>query len=132
MSDSKAPSHGTIEWIDLTVEGAEAVRNFYAQVVGWKPEAVQMDGYEDYSMIPPGGDQAVAGVCHARGVNSEIPPQWMVYITVEDLDTAMARCTTLGGEIVRPEGKAGPWGRFCVIRDPAGAVSALYEPARPE
>ena len=34
---------------------------------------------------------------------------------------------TLGGEILRPATAAGPNGRFGVIRDPAGAVCALFE-----
>ena len=120
---------GAVTWIDLTVEAAERVGAFYGEVVGWRPEGVEMDGYEDFMMNRPGDGECVAGICHARGPNAGLPPAWLVYITVADLDHSVARCRDLGGEIlVGPKGM-GDHGRFCVIRDPAGAVSALFEPA---
>jgi predicted enzyme related to lactoylglutathione lyase len=68
-----------------------------------------------------------AGICHARGANASLPPAWLIYITVDDLDHSMAECTRLGGSIVAaPRGYGG--GRYCVIKDPAGAVCALYQP----
>ncbi len=117
---------GKITWQDLTVNDAEKVRDFYAKVVGWRAEPVEMGGYCDFNMIPPGGQEGVAGICHARGPNADVPPQWLIYITVDDVDRASAECTASGGSIVagpRPMGG----GRICVIRDPAGAVCALYQ-----
>jgi predicted enzyme related to lactoylglutathione lyase len=69
-------------------------------------------------------------VCHARGTNAGLPPHWLVYITVADLDQSISTCKDLGGEvIVGPKGM-GSHGRYCVIRDPAGAVAALIEPTQ--
>jgi predicted enzyme related to lactoylglutathione lyase len=52
-----------------------------------------------------------------------------MYVVVEDVERSAAECVRLGGQIV-----AGPrplmGGLFCVMRDPAGAVCALFEPAR--
>jgi predicted enzyme related to lactoylglutathione lyase len=42
---SRADEVGKIGWIDLTVGDATRVRDFYAGVVGWKPEGVEMGGY---------------------------------------------------------------------------------------
>ena len=85
-----------------------------------------MGGYRDYSMGPPGGD-AVAGICHKRGVNAALPSVWMIYITVADLEAALARCRELGGKVLQDPKSMGPLSRYCVIQDPAGAVCALYE-----
>ncbi|MBD3161157.1 MAG: VOC family protein [Candidatus Eisenbacteria bacterium] len=128
MNDKPRPGIGTIGWLDLTVPDAEAVRDFYGAVVGWSPEPVSMGEYDDYSMtIPDAGP--IAGICHARGVNASMPPQWIAYFIVDDLDRSIRECTDRGGKIrVPPRGGAGE-GRFCVIEDPAGAVAALYEPA---
>jgi predicted enzyme related to lactoylglutathione lyase len=127
MSDS-GPQVGTVCWRDLTVRNAEAVRGFYETVVGWESQPVDMDGYHDFNMIAPGSGEAVAGICHARGSNAELPAQWLLYFTVEDVDLSARRCTELGGEVlVAPRPMGG--GRFCVIRDPAGAVCALYRPS---
>ncbi len=131
MSASDLPAHGIIAWTDLTINDADGIRDFYHAVVGWDPVPVPMGTYHDYQMNASGTDQPVAGVCHARGVNADLPPQWLIYITVADIDASIKHCTDLGGSVVsRPRGM-GSHGRFCVIRDPAGAVAALIEPPRP-
>ena len=127
MSTESKPVPGSIVWTDLTVPNAEELRDFYSQVVGWKPSNVPMGGYSDFSMNSPASGEPVAGVCHARGVNAGLPPQWLVYITVDDLDRRIARCRDLGGEVVAGPKAMGPHARYCVIRDPAGAVAALIE-----
>ena len=122
---STPPRPGTITWQDLTVPDAEALRDFYASVVGWKAQPVRMGDYADFNMTADG--QSVAGMCHARGLNADLPAQWLIYITVEDLEHSIEECQRLGGSVIAPpRGLSG--GRFCVIRDPAGAVCALYQP----
>lgn len=116
---------GTIGWHDLTVDNADEVRDFYTQVLGWETSPVDMGGYSDYSMGPPGGDP-VGGVCHARGGNAGLPAQWLMYVTVANTDAAAAKCVELGGEILAGPKSMGSTARYCVIRDPAGAVLALY------
>jgi predicted enzyme related to lactoylglutathione lyase len=126
MTDPKQPPFGAVAWRDLTVEDAETLRDFYAAVAGWTPNAVNMGDYEDFDMRDTAGN-SVAGICHARGSNAKLPPQWLIYILVEDVMAAAAACTSLGGEVVDgPRDMGG--GRFCVIRDPGGAHTALYQP----
>ncbi len=120
---------GTFGWTDLTVDDAEQIRHFYARVAGWHSGAVDMGGHDDFNMKASPDGEPVAGICHARGSNAGLPAQWLIYITVDDLDRAVASVEALGGSGVRPAGEPGGIGRFCVIRDPAGAVAALYEPA---
>lgn len=128
MSDEERNRPGAIAWRDLTVPDAETLRDFYRRVVGWETEPVDMGGYADFNMIPQGSDEPVAGVCHARGSNADLPAQWLIYITVADLDRSIAECRASGGEVLAgPKGTGGA--RYCVIRDPAGAVAALYQPA---
>lgn len=126
-SENGRPGAGSILWHDLTVERAEEIRDFYGSVVGWEWEPVSMGGYDDFEMLPPGGDGAVAGVCHARGSNEGLPAQWLVYVSVEDLDASLSRCVEGGGALVDGPRSTGD-ARYCVIRDPAGAVMALYQP----
>lgn len=85
-----------------------------------------MGDYSDYVMLAPKDGTPVAGVCHARGSNADLPPVWLVYFVVADVAESSARCEDLGGEIlVTPRGLSG--GRFCVVKDPAGAICALYQ-----
>ncbi|NOT35228.1 MAG: VOC family protein [Candidatus Eisenbacteria bacterium] len=121
------PAIGTIGWIDLTVEDATRLRDFYREVVGWSPEDVKMGEYADYNMRQPASLEPAVGMCHHRGVNVGVPPQWMIYINIEDLDRSMAQTRALGGEVLHGPRAMGPNLRFCVIRDPAGAVCGLME-----
>jgi predicted enzyme related to lactoylglutathione lyase len=130
--DSRVPSFGIIPWCDLTVDDAEGIRDFYAAVVGWESDAVEMDGYSDFNMIAPDTGKPIAGVCHRRGGNAGLPPSWLMYVTVRDVDASAARCTELGGSLVVEPKTMGNYGRYCVIQDPAGAHLALFEPAREE
>ncbi|MBL8130324.1 MAG: VOC family protein [Anaerolineae bacterium] len=114
---------GSVLWVDLTIDNADEVRDFYKEVVGWGHSEVDMGGYTDYSMLPPGADAPAAGIVHHRGVNEGIPPQWMIYIVVADLEASIAACERLGGKVVK-RAKDSP---FCIIQDPAGAVAALFQ-----
>ncbi len=118
---------GSIGWVDLTVPDARGVRDFYAGVVGWNHEAVPMGEYTDFCMIPSGSDDPVAGICHARTVNEGHPAQWLIYLTVADLQTSIDQCEHLGGKVVFGPKNMGDGSSYCVIQDPAGAHVALYE-----
>ena len=112
-----------IEWVDLTVERTEQVRDFYAELAGLTVEPLSMGEYDDYVLNGADG-KAVAGVCYPRGMNAEVPPVWIVYFRVADLDAAESRCVELGGEVVHRHA------RTIFVRDPGGAHAAFYEPGR--
>lgn len=124
MSDKNAV--GNIGWIDITVDDATGLCDFYKEVVGWESEDVSMGDYSDYSMAMPGTGDVVTGVCHARGDNKDLKAGWLIYITVADVKASAKACVDNGGKvIVQPRGLAG--GQFCVIEDPSGATAALYQ-----
>jgi len=124
MSD--ASEVGKIGWIDISVDDATGLRDFYKKVVGWKSEDVSMGDYSDYSMAMPGSGDVVTGICHARGSNADMKGGWLVYITVADVQASAAACAANGGNVVvEPRGLAG--GQFCVIEDPSGATAGLYQ-----
>ena len=130
VSDSIKGQIGAIEWVDLTVENAQEVRDFYREVVGWQPSPVPMGAYDDFNMNAPATGKAVAGICHARGANADLPALWLVYIRVDDVDKSAARCVALGGSVISGPKGSESQGRYCVIQDPAGAVAALFTPPR--
>ena len=132
MSGQKKKEVGTITWIDLTVENAEEIKNFYSRVVGWKSEPFDMGGYHDFTMNPPHSGNPAAGICHAKGTNTGLPPQWLIYITVDNVDKSAKQCVELGGKLIVEPKNMGEHSRFCVIEDPAGAVTALFEPTKKE
>ncbi len=125
MTDQK-PRVGTIAWTDLTVPDASTVRDFYAKVVGWHHQPVDMGGYDDFNMLARRDGDPVAGICHARASNADLPPQWLNYIVVADLDESIRACVDLGGAVLAGPKHMAETSRYCVIQDPAGAVVALF------
>lgn len=113
-------------WHDLTVDNAEEVSDFYKQVVGWEKEGMSMGDYEDYIIKNPADNEVVAGICHAKGVNKDIPAQWLMYIVVENLDESLETCKKLGGKVLGEKRRMGE-GYYCLIQDPAGAYVMLSE-----
>ncbi|MGL5831589.1 MAG: VOC family protein [Candidatus Altimarinota bacterium] len=124
--DIKKPI-GSIISTDLTIPNAEEIRDFYKEVIGWEVEEMPLsdaDGkYADYIMKDKEGNWA-AGVCHKRGPNVDLPPQWIVYINVEDIGKSIEKCRQLGGKILK-EVKNEEKIIYALIEDPAGAILAL-------
>ena len=119
---------GQIIWTDLTVADAPRLRDFYGAVTGWSYTPVEVEEYQDFNMVARDGT-AVAGICHARGVNASLPAQWLIYVMVESLGHAMAATIAGGGQVVVGPVALSPTARYAVIQDPAGAYLALLEQA---
>ena len=123
MTDNKI---GTMAWLDLSVGNADEVKSFYQEVIGWKSESVSMGGYDDHVMLEPNNNEAVAGVCHAQGVNNDLPPAWLPYFLVADIEASIAAVQAKGGSLVTQVKSMGS-DKYAVIKDPAGAVCAIYQ-----
>jgi predicted enzyme related to lactoylglutathione lyase len=129
--ETKKPEIGSITWTDITVPNAQELKEFYENLIGWTSEGIPMkDGensYEDYVMKSPDG-RAVAGICHLKGVNQSLPPTWIVYITVKNVEESVQQALNLGGKLIKPyknkEGKL----MYAIVQDPAGAVFGMAEP----
>lgn len=126
MSEQMKP--GSVGWFDLTVDDAPALRDFYSRVAGWQPQPVPMGDYDDFNMTHPETGVPVAGVCHRRGPNQDLPPVWMIYIIVADLSASLAEVEAAGGKVVKRPAAPGP-GSMALIQDPSGAFSMLYQPS---
>ncbi len=117
------PSAGTQAWLDLTVDDATTLRTFYEQLLGWTPHGVAMsdsDGaYEDWAMLVDG--KPVGGICHRRGPNTGVPPMWMPYFLVADVQATVDTARQQGAEVIDLREK------MAILRDPAGACFGVYQ-----
>ncbi len=119
---------GCISWLDVTVSDASATRDFYRQVIGWSVQDVEMEEaserYADYNMLGGDGNPA-AGVCHARGVNQDLPPVWMIYLPVGDLAESLRRVREEGGKVIEASRGTDGEHAYAAVQDPVGACLAL-------
>ena len=124
-SATEKPSNvGRIEWMDLTVDDASRLRDFYCSVVGWGSSEVSMGSYAVFNINLPNSNDTVAGICHARGNNANLPSQWLIYVRVASVKDSASECERRGGKVLDGPRRMGG-SNFCVIQDPAGAVMAL-------
>src|SRR5690554_2316429 len=118
---------GSIISTDLTGPHADELIEFYQQVVGWESESLTMKDelgtYSDYVMKDKEGNW-VAGVCHSRGSNKDLPSQWIVYIHVENVEESIRKCKELGGKIVKESKNSEGAYQYALLEDPYGAVLA--------
>lgn len=124
MSEQKIKS-GQFFWADLTVKDSAPLREFYSKVLGWKEHPVKMkDGeedYEDHAMMVDETTPA-GGICNQRGVNKNIPSQWIMYVLVENVEDSLQKCIELGGELIHGSKKKDGTYQFVIVKDPQGHV----------
>ncbi len=115
---------GHINWMDLTVPNAEKVKEFYCSVVGWNSNEHVMGDYNDFEMMDDENKESVTGICHKKGVNKNIPSQWLIYINVQNVNKSISTCESLGGKLIDGPRKMGKY-EFAVIQDPEGAIVGI-------
>jgi predicted enzyme related to lactoylglutathione lyase len=73
--------------------------------------------------------EAAAGMMQlsADMAESGMPPVWTTYVSVDDIDAAVAKVEPAGGSVMQSPMDAMEAGRFAVIADPAGAVICLWQ-----
>jgi len=114
-------THGLFSWNELHAGNGDAMKRFYAAVTGWRFEDTPMpDGA--YPVIKV-GDVSAGGM--APGASPL--KGWVPYITVDDVDAAVAKATAAGGKVIRPAADMAPIGRMATLADPEGTVFAVIK-----
>jgi predicted enzyme related to lactoylglutathione lyase len=117
---------GTFVWHEINTPDADSAMKFYSELVGWKTKTMDMGPGGKYTMFANGASD-VGGVVPMTGPQWKgVPPHWLIYIGVDDVDAACKKAKKLGGS-VKMEPMDIPVGRFAVLADPQGAVFALFK-----
>ena len=56
-----------------------------------------------------------------------VPPHWNAYVTVADVDAAVAKAKSLGATVLAPPFDVMDAGRMAVLQDPTGAVFQVWQ-----
>lgn len=125
------PKSGEFCWNELATSNLQAAKDFYGKVFGWKFSDHEM-GDMTYTMIKINGkDKEIGGIWSIpKDQQKHIPPHWMAYILVENVEDSVEKARKNGATIVKEAANAGDFGRFAIITDPAGAHIALWQPIR--
>lgn len=120
---------GAFCWIELATPDQSAAKNFYSTLFGWTVQDSPIGPGEVYTIFQLHGRPAAAAYTMRPDQTSQgIPPNWLLYVSVESADASAARAAELGGRVLQPAFDVSEFGRMAVIQDPAGAVFALWQP----
>src|ERR671928_171380 len=131
MGERTSYAPGTFSWVDLATTDVEAARSFYRTLFGWQTVDVPAGEGATYVMLRKNGqDVAAMYAMREEQQAAGVPPHWLSYVTVADVDAAAARAAELGGTVLAEPFDVLDAGRMAPIADPQGAQLALWQPRR--
>jgi predicted enzyme related to lactoylglutathione lyase len=108
--------------VELHTTDLPKARKFYESMFGWELTDIPMPGGGNYTLIGVG-----EGVGGGMMSDASVPPHWLAYVGVEDVQAKTAQAKSLGATVLQDVMSVGEYGSMSVIRDPSGAVVALWE-----
>jgi predicted enzyme related to lactoylglutathione lyase len=123
-------SHGRFVWHELSTSDPAAAIAFYTKLTPWTAAPSEMAA--DYTLLindgtPVGGVTALEADQAARGV----PPNWLAYVSVYDVDACVRQVPRLGGTIHVGPTEVPQVGCWAIFGDPFGATIGMFEPGGP-
>ena len=122
---------GKIIWHDLLTNDLAASQAFYGELFGWEFDnigvAAGLKSDSAYSLIRHNG-MLIGGMIDTLAVNGRVDiSQWVVSMSVSDIDAAVAAVTAAGGDVITPPTDLQRRGKIAVVRDAEGALLALLQ-----
>lgn len=120
----KTSHQGEFCWNELMTPNVKKAKEFYSSLFGWETHDHDM-GDKTYTMFKCAGKDIGGMMQTPPGQN--IPPHWMSYVYVDDLDSTIAKAKSLGALIKVDKTQVADFGRFAIIEDPTGAHIAVWQ-----
>jgi hypothetical protein len=122
---------GKIIWRDLLTHDPEASQRFYAGLFGWEFESIgAASGFSSdsaYTLIRHNG-RLIGGMIDTVVLNGRNDiSQWIVLMSVDDIDAAADRFSKGGGEVITPPTDLRRRGKVAVVGDAEGALLGLLQ-----
>ncbi len=118
--------HGTFSWVELGTTDSPSAKKFYGGLFGWAFDDQPAGPGMTYTMCNVGAQHAAA--LYAMGDQMKgVPPHWMSYITVDDVDATMAKAEKNGGKVIKAAFDVMDVGRMGVAQDPSGGTIAFWQ-----
>jgi len=122
----------TFSWIDLATTDYQEATKFYTALFGWTAEEIPIESDDTvYVMLTYNGLSVAALYPQDEQQKAQnLPPFWVSYVTVDNVDTTAKAVTELGGQIIAPPFDVLDSGRMALLQDPTGAMLALWQPKK--
>jgi len=126
MTPHDASKHGEFCWNELITTDQTAAFAFYHEIFGWERLMDHdMGPMGNYLIYGCGGTQL--GGMFNKPKEMPMPPSFMYYINVDDLDAALTRAKNMGVKVMNGPMDVPGGARIVQLMDPQGAAFALHE-----
>ncbi|APR84214.1 putative hydroxylase [Minicystis rosea] len=129
MEPHDTEKHGEICWNELLTTDKKAAIAFYGDIFGWKTHFEHDMGPMGTYLIYGLGKNQFGGMFD-KPADMPMPPAFIYYVRVDDLDAALARATKLGAKVANGPMEVPGGARIVQLFDPQGAMFALHEVAK--
>ena len=120
---------GEFIWYELITPDPDAAEAFYRPLFGWSSADPGYPGIE-YRILST-ADSAVGGLMRTPA-GAAMPPVWLSYVAVDDVDAVAKAVGDAGGAIHMPPQDIPNVGRFAFVADPQGALFYVMRGASQE
>lgn len=129
MAPHDVSKHGEMCWNELLTTDWQGALSFYQSLFGWQKLAEHdMGPMGTYLLYGQNGVQY--GGMFNKPADAKMPPAFLYYVQVDDLDAALARATKLGAAVLHGPMEVPGGARIVQLADPQGAAFALHTPPR--
>jgi predicted enzyme related to lactoylglutathione lyase len=127
MAEVSSHVPGTFCWVELVANDALMAGRFYEIVFGWDKREIPMGPDSVYTIWQSGGRDVAA--MYGRGpAEREGPSHWRSYLAVDSADDMARKALELDADVLAEPFDVFDIGRMAMLRDPSGAMIALWEP----
>lgn len=127
---------GAIAWFELATPNLDPAREFYSALFGWRfthegsytvithgaatiGGVVRLEGdWEDHAFL--------SAIGQAPEEKWDVPPHWMIYFSVRDVEASVRKAEHLGARITGRPDMLHTFGHFAIIRDPQAAYFCIF------
>jgi predicted enzyme related to lactoylglutathione lyase len=116
---------GDFSWHELATTDQAAAFDFYSAIFKWcRTESMDMGEMGLYQMY--GREDTTYGGIYNKAPQQPGPPNWLLYVQVEDLDRSAEKVVQFGGYVVNGPMEVPGGNRIAQCLDPQGAAFALH------
>jgi uncharacterized protein len=128
MTNIDRHTPGSFCWFELATIDQPAAKQFYQSLFGWESTDSPIGPDEVYTIFKlDGRDVGAAYTMRPEQRGQDVPPNWGLYVAVDNADDIAAATTTMGGTVISPPFEVGEHGRMCVLQDPTGAIFSVWQ-----
>ncbi|MFE5586683.1 VOC family protein [Kitasatospora sp. NPDC056531] len=112
---------GSLGWVELLTRDPAGARAFYPAVFAWS-----VAPSEHYTQWGLDGQDFGGMLVMGENFPPEVPPHWLPYFSVADVDNTVERAVALGAQVLMPTYSMPGGRRIAVLRDAQGAAFGVY------